>query len=125
MSRCARFGAILPRARRRSVGREERGMVQYTLNRLFWLIPTILAMSIIVFVVEHKTPGSPLDPTLRGGSNSLSPRQMANTRAHYGLDKPAWVQYRTFLWNALHLDFGTSYIYQTRTVSDILKQTFP
>jgi oligopeptide transport system permease protein len=35
------------------------------------------------------------------------------------------VQYRNFLWNAARLDFGTSYVYKTRDVSDILKQTLP
>jgi ABC-type dipeptide/oligopeptide/nickel transport system permease component len=104
---------------------EERAMLQYTLNRLFWLIPTILVMSLIVFFVSHNTPGSPLDPSIRGGSNALSEEQLANINRIYGLDKPLWVQYRTFLWNALHLNFGTSYIYKTRDVSDILKQTFP
>jgi ABC-type dipeptide/oligopeptide/nickel transport system permease component len=104
---------------------EGRPMIQYTLNRLLWLIPTILVMSAIVFFVSHNTPGSPLDPSIRGGSNALSPEQLKNITEKYGLDKPLWVQYRTFLWNALHLDFGTSYIYKTRDVSDILKQTFP
>jgi len=99
-------------------------MVQYTLNRLFWLVPTLLAMSIIVFVISHNTPGSPLDPAAQG-RNSLSDEQMANLRAKYGLDKPLWWQYKTFLWNALHLDFGTSFVYKTRSVNDILKDTFP
>jgi peptide/nickel transport system permease protein len=104
---------------------EERAMVAYTLNRLLWLVPTILVMSLIVFVVSHNTPGSPLDPSIRGGSNALSEEQLANINHLYGLDQPLWVQYRTFVWNALHLNFGTSYIYKTRDVSDILKQTFP
>jgi len=104
---------------------EERAMVAYTLNRLMWLIPTLLVMSLIVFLVSHFTPGSPLDPSIRGGSNALSEEQLANIRHFYGLDQPLWVQYRTFLWNALHMNFGTSYIYKTRTVSDILTQTFP
>lgn len=99
-------------------------MIQFTLNRLIWLIPTILAMSVIVFVVSHETPGSPLDPAA-AGHNSLSDAEMANVRAHYGLDKPLWVQYRTYIWNALHLDFGNSFIYKTRTVKDILGETFP
>lgn len=99
-------------------------MVQYTLNRLLWLIPTVLVMSAIVFFVAHKTPGSPLDPSVQG-RNALSPEQMANLRAKYNLDKPLIWQYRTFVWNALHLDFGTSFAYKTRTVTDILKQTFP
>lgn len=99
-------------------------MLQYTLNRLLWLIPTLFVMSVIVFVVAHNTPGSPLDPAAQG-RNSLSDEQMQNLREKYGLDKPLWVQYRTFIWNALHLDFGTSYIYKTRAVRDIIAETFP
>ncbi len=99
-------------------------MLQYTLNRLLWLIPTLFVMSVIVFLISHNTPGSPLDPS-NSGRNPLSDEQMANLRAKYGLDQPLWVQYRTFLWNALHLDFGTSFVYKTRTVTDILAQTFP
>lgn len=99
-------------------------MLQYALNRLFWIVPTILAMSLIIFVVSRNTPGSPLDPAAEG-RNSLSDEQMANLRAKYGLDQPLWVQYRTFLWNAVHLDFGSSYIYKTRTVREIIGETFP
>lgn len=99
-------------------------MVQFTLNRLVWLIPTILAMSVIVFLISHATPGSPLDPAA-AGHNSLSNEEMANLRAHYGLDKPLWVQYRTYIWNALHLDFGNSFIYKSSTVREILAETFP
>jgi ABC-type dipeptide/oligopeptide/nickel transport system permease component len=99
-------------------------MIAYTLNRLFWMVPTLLVMSAIVFMVSKNTPGSPFDPSMFG-ANALSEEQMANINAKYGLDKPLWVQYRTFIWNALHLDFGTSFIYKTRDVSDIIKQTLP
>jgi len=99
-------------------------MVAYALNRIFWMIPTLLVMSAIVFLVSKNTPGSPFDPSMFG-ANALSEEQMANINAKYGLDKPLWVQYRNFLWNALHLDFGTSFVYKTRDVSDIIKQTLP
>jgi ABC-type dipeptide/oligopeptide/nickel transport system permease component len=99
-------------------------MIAYALNRLFWLIPTLLVMSAVVFLVAKNTPGSPFDPSMYG-ANALSDEAIANINAKYGLDKPLWVQYRNFLWNALRLDFGTSFVYKTRDVSDILKQTFP
>ncbi len=99
-------------------------MLQYALNRLFWLVPTLLVMSAIVFAVAHNTPGSPLDPSIQG-RNALSPEAMANLRAKYNLDKPLWWQYRTFLWNAMRGDFGTSFTYKTRTINEIIGQTFP
>lgn len=99
-------------------------MSQFILRRLFWLVPTILAITLITFLVMHATPGSPLQPTA-GNANSLPPEALANLEAQYGLDKPLYQQYFIFLWNAVQLDFGTSFIYETRTVTDILKQTFP
>jgi ABC-type dipeptide/oligopeptide/nickel transport system permease component len=99
-------------------------MIAYALNRLFWLVPTLLVMSAVVFLVAKNTPGSPFDPSMYG-ANALSEEQIANINRKYGLDQPLWVQYRNFLWNALRLDFGTSFVYKTRDVSDILKQTFP
>ena len=35
-------------------------MLNYTLRRLLWLIPTLLAMALVTFLVMHATPGSPL-----------------------------------------------------------------
>lgn len=72
----------------------------------------------------HATPGSPLQPTT-GNANSMPPEALANLERQYGLDKPLYQQYVLFVWRAVQFDFGTSYIYQTRTVMDILKQTFP
>lgn len=99
-------------------------MSQFILRRLFWLAPTILAISLITFLVMHATPGSPLQPTT-GNANSMPPEALANLERQYGLDKPLYQQYVLFVWRAVQFDFGTSYIYQTRTVMDILKQTFP
>ena len=99
-------------------------MLQYALRRVAWLIPTLLAMALITFIVMHGTPGSPLDPQAPN-ANSLSPELQRNLAAKYGLDKPLYVQFLTFLRNVVRLDFGFSYAFKTRTVSEILAGTFP
>lgn len=99
-------------------------MGQYIARRLFWLVPTLLAISLVTFVIMHATPGSPLQP-LAANANPLPPDAQKNLAHAWGLDKPLWQQYLTFLWNGLHLNFGTSFIYRTRSVTDILRQTFP
>jgi ABC-type dipeptide/oligopeptide/nickel transport system permease component len=43
----------------------------------------------------------------------------------YGLNDPLWKQYTTYLWNALQGDFGPSFSQRSRTVSDIIADTFP
>jgi ABC-type dipeptide/oligopeptide/nickel transport system permease component len=99
-------------------------LVQYVVSRVLWLIPTILAMALVTFLIMHATPGSPLDPVAEG-ANPLSPEAQKVLAAHYGLDKPLWQQFGIFIANALRGDFGFSFIYKTRTVAEILKETFP
>ena len=99
-------------------------MLQYALRRVAWLIPTLLAMALMTFIIMHATPGSPLDPQAPN-ANPLSPELQRNLAEKYGLDKPLYMQFLTFLKNVVRLDFGFSYIFKTRTVSEILAGTFP
>jgi peptide/nickel transport system permease protein len=99
-------------------------LARYVLYRLLWLIPTLLAMAVITFLVMHATPGSPLDPVAEG-ANPLSPEAQKNLAAAYGLDRPLWQQFGIFLGKALQGDFGQSFVYKTRTVTEIMRETFP
>jgi peptide/nickel transport system permease protein len=99
-------------------------LAQYVVARLLWLIPTILAMALVTFLVMHATPGSPLDPVSEG-ANPLSPEAQKVLAKHYGLDKPLWQQFGVFIANAVRGDFGFSFVYKTRTVAEILRETFP
>jgi ABC-type dipeptide/oligopeptide/nickel transport system permease component len=89
-----------------------------------WLVPTLLAMALVTFLVMHATPGSPLDPVAEG-ANPLSPEAQKNLAAAYGLDKPLWEQFAIFVGKASRGDFGNSFVYKTRTVREILVETFP
>jgi ABC-type dipeptide/oligopeptide/nickel transport system permease component len=99
-------------------------LLRYVVYRLLWLVPTLLAMALVTFLVMHATPGSPLDPVAEG-ANPLSPEAQKNLAAVYGLDKPLYAQFGIFLQKALHGDFGTSFVYKTRTVTEIMVETFP
>jgi ABC-type dipeptide/oligopeptide/nickel transport system permease component len=99
-------------------------VLSYTFQRLLWLIPTLLAMALVTFLVMHATPGSPLDPVAEG-ANPLSPDAQKNLAEAYGLDKPLWEQFGIFVGKAVRGDFGQSFVYKTRTVSEILIDAFP
>ena len=99
-------------------------MLQYTLQRLLWLIPTLLAMALVTFLAMHATPGSPLDPVAEG-ANPLSPEAQKNLAEQYGLDKPLYEQFGIFLAKAVRGDFGQSFVYKTRTVLEIMTEAFP
>jgi oligopeptide transport system permease protein len=99
-------------------------VIQYAVSRMLWLVPTLLAMALVTFLVMHATPGSPLDPVAEG-ANPLSPEAQKNLAAAYGLDRPLWQQFAIFVAKAVCGDFGNSFVYKTRTVSEILRETFP
>ena len=81
-------------------------------------------MALVTFLVMHATPGSPLNP-IAEGANPLSPQAQRNLAVQYGLDKPLWEQFWIFVSKAVQGDFGNSFVHRTRTVREILGQTFP
>jgi len=99
-------------------------LLHYVVSRVLWLIPTLLAMALVTFLVMHATPGSPLDPVAEG-ANPLPLEAQKNLAAAYGLDKPLYHQFLIFVSKAARGDFGTSFVYKTRTVAEIIVETFP
>ncbi|MDF3038124.1 MAG: Oligopeptide transport system permease protein OppB, partial [Thermomicrobiales bacterium] len=95
-------------------------MLRFALNRIFWFIPTLLAMALVTFFIMHATPGSPFDV-----SDKQRPEDIARLEALYGLDKPLPEQFALYVWNAVHLDFGISYYARPQTVNEIISRTFP
>ena len=93
-------------------------MLRYTLFRLLWMIPTFIGMSLVVFILMHNTPGSPLDPV--GANNPLTEDEQKILAAKYGLDKPLWQQYATYLKNAAQFDFGESFARRGQDVKTII-----
>jgi ABC-type dipeptide/oligopeptide/nickel transport system permease component len=99
-------------------------MLRYAVGRLVLMVPTVIVLSLVLFVLMRLTPGSPLQP-VAPNANPLSPAAQANLAREWGLDKPILEQYLVYVGRAVHLDFGTSYLYKTRAVWDILAPLFP
>ena len=95
-------------------------MLRFALNRMFWFVPTLLAMAAVTFFIMQATPGSPFDV-----SDKQRPEDIARLEALYGLDKPLPEQFARYVWNAAHLDFGISYHARPQTVNQIIGRTFP
>ena len=87
---------------------------------MLWIIPVLIFISLITFVLMHSVPGGPWDR-----EKKLAPQVVENLNRRYGLDKPLWEQYLTFLSNAAQGDLGVSFIYQDRKVTDVIREGFP
>lgn len=95
-------------------------MVKYIVKRLGLAIITIFAVATLTFFLMNLVPGGPFL-----SEKAVSPAAQAALEAKYGMDKPLFQQYITYMSDALHGDFGESVKQRGRTVSSIITSKFP
>ncbi|MGE0745086.1 MAG: ABC transporter permease [Rhodospirillales bacterium] len=89
-------------------------MLSYLVHRLLIMIPTLIAISVIIFVIIQLPPGDYLTTyitELQSQGEAVNEAKIAFLREQYGLDRPMYEQY--FVWAAgfLQGDFGYSFEY--------------
>jgi peptide/nickel transport system permease protein len=89
-------------------------MLSYILRRILIAIPTLLLVSIFVFMLQKLLPG---DPVLVLAGEERDPEVLAYLREQYRLNDPLIVQYFHWLGNVLQGDLGMS----LRTQQPVLK----
>ena len=96
-------------------------MLAYIIRRLMIMIPTLLGVSIIVFLMLHLTPGDPAELLM---GERASEEALQEIREHLGLNKPLYVQYGMFLKQLMQGDLGET-IWTRQKVWIEVKQRFP
>ena len=89
-------------------------MLRYVVHRLLIMVPTLLAISLITFVIIQLPPGDYLSSyiaELQAQGESIQGEKIEYLRRVYGLDKPWWQQYLVWLGGLLRGDFGYSFEY--------------
>ena len=84
-------------------------MRQYAIKRIGLFLPTVLLVTIIVFVVMRLIPGDPALAILSADDAVYTQEELAQLRAELGTDRPIPVQYFEWIGGILQGDFGTSY----------------
>jgi oligopeptide transport system permease protein len=95
-------------------------MVSLLLKRLFHGLIVLWVVATLTFLLLRLAPGGPFDSDRR-----LPPEVLANLEAKYHLDEPVWRQYLRYLAGAAQGDFGPSYKYLDRGVTEIIADTLP
>ena len=95
-------------------------MIQLILKRLFTYIPVLLVVVIITFLMIHAAPGGPFD-----AERVASPEIIEKLNEAYNLDKPTHVQIYNYLFNVIQGDFGPSFKYPGRTVTELIMSGLP
>ena len=95
-------------------------MLKYIVKRLAMAAVTIFVVATLTFFVMNLVPGGPFM-----SEKAISPQAQAALEAKYGLDKPLFEQYTTYLSDALHGDLGDSLKQRGRSVASIIATKFP
>ena len=89
--------------------------LRYIIKRIIFAVVTLWAVITVTFFVMHAVPGGPFTR-----EKAISAEAQAALEAKYGLDKPLFEQYTTYLGDAIHGNFGPSIKQRGRMVSDII-----
>ncbi len=100
-------------------------MLTYTMRRLFYLLPTLLGITIVTFLIINLAPGDPVS-VIQGGQIQarISPEAYQNMLELYGLDQPVHVRYVTWLKRLATFEFGDSFR-NHRPVSTLILERLP
>lgn len=97
-------------------------MLGYLIRRVLIMIPTLLAISVITFVIIQLPPGDYLTTLvveMQSRGESVDQGRLALLRETYGFDRPMHEQYLIWLAGMLRGDFGYSFEYNL-PVADVV-----
>lgn len=97
-------------------------MSQFVLRRLLIAIPSLLAISLVLFIVLALAPGDPFSELAT--NPNVPPEVQAALRAKFGLDDPIYLRYLHWLNAMLHGDWGFSFV-SRMNVDTLILQRLP
>ena len=94
-------------------------MATYIVRRLAWLPVILLIVSFITFALGRYGPGDPVEVLMGQYADETAVERIREQR---GFNDPVVVQYGRYLANVVQGDFGESFKYRGRTVSELLRK---
>jgi peptide/nickel transport system permease protein len=95
-------------------------MHQYLIKRIFTAIPTLIAISIVIFAILALAPGDPMAEFANNPSITEEVRE--NIRKSLGLDQPIYIRYFKWFWAFIRGDLGYSFTSRTSVLELILQR---
>jgi len=102
-------------------------MFAYVIRRILIMIPTMIAISLISFIIIQLPPGDFLTgyvAQLSVSGEMVDQAELDALRERWGLDQPWYIQYVRWAWNFIHGDFGHSFEWN-RPVSSLVAERLP
>lgn len=95
-------------------------MIQYITKKCILFVLSLFIVTTATFFLMHAIPGDPFT------QDKAIPEEILKAMyQHYGLDRPLFFQYLSYLKGLAIGDLGPSFKYQGRTVNEIIAQGFP
>jgi oligopeptide transport system permease protein len=95
-------------------------MFRFVARRLLQIVPVLFVIITATFFMVRFVPGGPFT-----AEKAIPPEILKNLEAHYGLDRPLWRQYVTYLGQIARGNLGPSFKYANRSVNEIIAQKLP
>lgn len=95
-------------------------MFELILRRLGAAVPVLLAVITLTFFMVHSAPGGPFDE-----EKAVSPEVLVQLNEKYNLNEPLWKQYFDYLGGVIQGDFGPSFRYPSRSVTELISIGLP
>jgi peptide/nickel transport system permease protein len=100
-------------------------MSAFVVRRLLAFIPTIAAVTLVIFVVLNLLPGDAAFVRAAGFKRGVANTEgIDQLREQWGLNDPAYLRYFRFLGGLLRGDLGTSYR-TDQVLSEVIKERLP
>jgi len=90
-------------------------MLSYIVRRLLIMVPTLLAISALVFLIIQLPPGDFFETMInqiRARGESVDLQRIEFLKQQYGFDRPMWEQYLVWVWGLVRGDMGYSFEYE-------------
>lgn len=84
-------------------------MLRFALRRLLQMIPTIVAVSLLIFVIFSIVPGSIASSMIADGRGANDPKLVEKMKQEFGLDQPVHVRFGEYVWKLAQFDLGSSF----------------
>ena len=95
-------------------------MLAIFIKRVLMAIPVLLAVATMTFFLIKLAPGGPFD-----AEKAVTPQVLENLNAVYNLDAPQWEQYTDYMTGVIQGDFGPSFKYPGRSVTEMISSGLP
>lgn len=84
-------------------------MLRFTIRRLLQVIPTLIAVALLIFIIFSVIPGSFASSLMADGKTAGDPELVERLNEQFGLDKPVYERFGTYLIGLAKFDLGTSF----------------